>query len=110
MARFCNKVIIITTHRQFVCHKKDKRSAKCIKCRQSIARGTNCFVIDGALNVPYNSERAVEHKVYSCPTCILGVSPPSTNIRPPTRFQASEEMTEQECQMIETTCNFELDY
>ena len=56
-------------------HKKTTKSAKCTKCKITITRCTNCFVVDGALTVPFNSGKADPAKfLFLCGTCLHLVS------------------------------------
>ena len=92
-------------------HKKTTKSAKCTKCKITITRCTNCFVVDDALTVPFNSGKAAPQNFYFCaePACVLSVPPPWTNIRLPTRFRASHEITDEEREAIQLNCKLVLD-
>ena len=59
--------------------KKCKRLAKCTnsRYRKGINVGTECIVIEGALRVPVNTNKAVAQKLYYCldALCIMNQSP-----------------------------------
>ena len=65
--------------------KKCKWLAKCTnsRCRKVINVGTECIVIEGALMVPFNTNKAVAQKFYYClhVLCVTNWLP-WTNIRP----------------------------
>ena len=64
--------------------KKYKRLAKCTSscCRKVINVGTECIVIEGALTVPFNTNKTVAQKFHYCldPLCVTN-RPPWANIR-----------------------------
>ena len=70
-------------------HLKTSRSAKCSNpsCKKVLTIGTECFCVDGALSVPYCSQRAVPQKFYFCVNKVCMKSLPAwSNIHTPTRI------------------------
>ena len=77
--------------------KKCKRLAKYTNshCRKVINVGTECIVIEGALTVPFNTNKAVAQKFYYCldALCITN-RPPWTNIRPLLEMNLDNDITD----------------
>ena len=88
-------------------HKKESRSAQCtsVRCKKLIQRETECFSVDGALTIPYNSNKAVKQKFYFCAevNCLLN-RPPWTNIEYSTSF-SSKGICEERRQEMDDSLN-----
>ena len=86
-------------------HRKVGHSADCRSCRACVRPGTMCFVLEGALSVIYKTDTARVQKFYFCAgPCLSSPPPPWTNIRVPSYFSASGDVTEQERRLVEDAC------
>lgn len=92
-------------------HTKVGRQAKCRACRVDIDLGTNCFVVDGAINVSYEDESVIAQKFYFCAvsSCINAPPPPWTNLRRPLAFTTTAEISEFERNEISRLCHLVLE-
>ena len=85
--------------------KKIGRQAKCRTCRTDILPQSTCFSVEGASTVLFESDKTIVQIFYFCAgPCIISTSPPWTNIRLPTHFSASQDISEEECRQIEGIC------
>lgn len=55
-----------TQQQNWMLHLKASRTAKCLSCKSDIQREKECFSVNGALTVPYDSNSAVSQKFYFC--------------------------------------------
>ena len=77
---------------QWFLHRKKVKSAKCAStlCKKDIRKGVICFLVEGALTVPFNRDKAVIQKFYLCPVAFIFNSPLWTNIKRPTCFTVED--------------------
>ena len=77
---------------QWSLHRKKVKSAKCAStlCKKDIRKGVICFLVEGALTVPFNRHKAVIQKFYFCPTVCVFNSPSWTNIKRPAWFAVED--------------------
>ena len=73
-------------------HRKKVKSGNCAStlCRKDIRRGVISLLVEGALTVPFNRDKAVIQKIYFCPTACVFNSPSWTNIKRPTCFAVED--------------------
>ena len=77
------------------CSQKSKKRKMCIEnsqtfCKKDIQKGVICFLVEGALTVPFNRHKAVIQKFYFCPTVCVFNSPSWTNIKRPAWFAVED--------------------
>ena len=76
--------------------KQPPQSAACRNCRFPVMPGELCFQMDGVLTVEYQTERVVDDRKYyfHANHCVTSSLPPWTNMRKPSHFTVSPEVTE----------------
>ena len=77
---------------QWSLHRKKVKSAKSAStsCKKDIQKGVICFLVEGALTVPFNRDKAVIQKFYFCPAACIFNSPSWTNIKRLTCFAVED--------------------
>ena len=73
-------------------HRKKVKSGNCAStlCKKDIRKGVISFLVEGALTVPFNRDKAVIQKIYFCPTACVFNSPSWTNIKRLTCFAVED--------------------
>ena len=77
-------------------HIKENRSANCssVSCKKKISKGDECFVVDGALTVPFGKNKVALQKFYFCASKRCFLNPPRwSNTRKPADFFNNETKT-----------------
>ena len=77
------------------CSQKSKKRKMCIEnsqtfCKKDVRKGVICFLVEGALTVPFNHDKALIQKFYFCPTACIFNSSSSTNIKRSTCFAVED--------------------
>ena len=77
------------------CSQKSKKRKMCIEnsqtfCKKDIQKGVICFLVEGALTVPFNRDKTLIQKFYFCPTACIFNSSSWTNIKRPTCFAVED--------------------
>ena len=59
-------------------HIKENRSANCssVSYNKKISKGNECFVVDGAVTVPFDKDKALPQKFYFCASNRCFLNPP----------------------------------
>ena len=98
-SRYNNEQYVILTI------KGEPYPATCRHCRKAVDPGTLCFRIQGALAVDYISKNVVERAFYYHGNhCVTSSQPIWTNIRKPTVFDVSDEVSNAQILFIENSC------
>ena len=79
---FLLNTLVLVNHKLGKCKKVQVVGKMYSHCRKGFNVGTRCIIIEGALAVPFNTNKTVTQKFYYCfeALCISNLSP-WTNIR-----------------------------
>ena len=80
--------------------------ALCRHCKDPISPGMLCFRVEGVLTVDFGTDKVIEKNLYFHATyCVTSSQPVWTNIRKPTVFEISSDVTKQQLQHAKNHCD-----
>ena len=86
--------------------KGEPHEATCRHCKHTITPGTLCFRIEGTICVEYKTKNVVEKSLYyHASNCITSSQPIWTNVRKPTCFEVSPDVTDLQIQQAKNNCS-----
>ena len=90
----------------FLLIKGSPHEATCRNCSSTITPGMLCFRIEGALVIDYVTDLVVEKNLYYHPNhCVTSGQPFWSNVKKPTSFEVSADVTDEQIQKTLENCN-----